>query len=357
MKIRINELLVLLLFAKILVLIAVWIGMGDSTQIGDTQDYISGKYIYRNDLLSTAYIMSVTGYFFNSITGSALVSNIPLLIVSYIAVVYFLKKASMPFKYNAIILTLLCLSPNYLLWTSLHSKEAVFNTAAFFYLGLLVSTQNSTDIRNSLKIIKSVLLLACLLIMCFFKVAYTPILLFIHFMILYKKYFKNNMILILIMLSFFLFLILIALKMYISELDSIFSVMHLHFSGDGDNTRLDHKWNGLADMLSDLPIGVVVSFWGPTISELSDKFYSPIFFIESFLWLCALIYFLSTSFNRFPKISLWLIILFAISIVGFIVVHYPFGYFNSGSALRYRQNFAPFLISLVAYFGYQSKKK
>ena len=87
------------------------------TSLGDTGDYLNGEYLERNNLASTAYLMSLIGAALGNI-GSYVFS----LILSVWGMVYLLEKAEFS-SGNIRLVFVLMLLPSFGVWTSILSKE------------------------------------------------------------------------------------------------------------------------------------------------------------------------------------------------------------------------------------------
>ena len=114
------------------------------------------------------------------------------------------------------------------------------------------------------------------------------------------------------------------------------------------------------DYFSKAPMGIFIAFWGPTLTEALQKPFQMAVYIESFVVLCVFIYFLKTPLKKLIVngiVNLRLIVSYSILFLGILLVHYPFGVFNAGSATRYRTNYLFLFIILLMYlFSYYRKK-
>jgi len=107
--------------------------------------------------------------------------------------------------------------------------------------------------------------------------------------------------------------------------------------------------------------GSVIALIGPTFSEsLQRPIYFP-FFIESMLFIGYLFYYIVLSIIlqvKLKRLSQYFLIMLFYVIILTAIMHYPFGVFNSGSALRYRSAFYHiFIILPVFMFHYLKARK
>lgn len=347
-----QQFLLLLFISKLFCGLIAWYVIGSITKLGDTQDYLSGFYLNRNNPLSTAYLMSLTGSIFSKIVGYNFLANLPLLLLSWLSLVIVTKDLCMK-KVHWLFLFLLFLSPSYQIWTSIHSKEAIINF--FFSLYLMAIIKSWLGKRIS----KKVLLLAFtgFFLVIFFKPLYAPSLLWLAFFTAFiakrKKIVMSSMITTLFAIVCSILLVLLAYKL----LDPVIKVFHLHFSADGDFSRPSHKWDSVSDMLYKIPAGMIVAFVGPKLSEaLKVKMMLP-FFIEGILTLSIILILLFNSTIKNSRIFFLRFFMLFGFITLLFIGHYPQGYFNPGSAIRYKEAFYPAILVVLFYFSFDNRLK
>ena len=110
--------------------------------------------------------------------------------------------------------------------------------------------------------------------------------------------------------------------------------------------RWDITWDNAGDFVSNLPWGLPLSIIGPTWSEaLQRPMFLPVFLEGCFAGLlliliaCMLIRFI----KRYPEYSSLIIWGFIPAVLLGLLINYPFGIFNPGSAIRYKQSLSPLL--------------
>lgn len=350
MKIKLD--LLLFLIVKLVAMIMAWYFVGENTKLGDTQDYINGVYVSRNDVTSTAYLMSVSGLAFKTLFGSSFFANLPLNILSFVTILYAIGKLQLT-KHKRWLLLLLLMAPSFTLWTSIHSKEAIISSSFCMFVGLIIKGCS----YSGLNIVEKILLVIFVGIIGFFKPVFIPALIWVWFFALglnSSRHRKSK--------SFFVVILCIALTYlltfhYFSIFDLLASTAHLNFSITGTFTRDWAVWSDFNDMVGNLFPGILISFIGPTFSEsLRMPFLIP-FFIEGLTTFCIFLYLLYCSSFRRERVNIYKLFMLGGFFVLLLVAHYPFGYFNPGSAMRYRQGFYPGLLILLWFYVYDLRQK
>ncbi|MAI34627.1 MAG: hypothetical protein CMM07_23555 [Rhodopirellula sp.] len=312
---------------------------GEMTKLGDSRDYLSGMYVVRDDVTSPAYLMSVIGIGLYSILGSEfLVYSIFAFLGAY-SLTALIVKANLPRASNIIVILGLS-SPSFTMWSSILSKEAIVLIATCVFLIDLINIDCRA--RRSLTFWGTM----SLFVLCWFKLYYAPI--YISFLIITllnrnSTYNRQNYI--------FLFgasVVLIGITFSIGFAGLVVDEMPKHFSTDGGSTRQNDFWNSSIDFFVYLPIGSLISFVGPTIGEVYDKPFLLIVFLESLILILLIISLFQANYTRLVFKKHILILVFFV-FFGFLFVHYPFGIFNQGSAIRYRTNF---LLFMFVYFAH-----
>jgi hypothetical protein len=123
---------------------------------------------------------------------------------------------------------------------------------------------------------------------------------------------------------------------------------------DAGSTRENTIWVNDYDIYYHMFYGMFIAWFGPTFNEVLSKPIQGIAFIESAIILSFFIYFIIyfiKSSIKTKKINIYLFTLIIIPLFWLLFAHYPFGVFNPGSALRYRENFYSFFV-IFFYFIY-----
>lgn len=329
-----------------------WFIIARVTKLGDTQDYLQGYYVFRQNIFSTAYWMSVIGSIITRITGYNVLANIPALIISWVGISVIAREINVTNRAWAFALLLLLLSPSFLIWTSIHSKEAVVNFAS----GLFIYCILRLYLNYPITLFQKFLLGTGLLLIAFFKPLYAPAYIWLLTFTLIKGwgYYSKRFSILLILFACVIALISI-LGIHYEFIEYQITNFHRHFSVSGDLTRESHRWTSIGDFFIKMPSGILLAFVGPSIAEVRSNLSLLPFFIEgalTFLALCIL-------FFRAVLINGHLDLIKVIGIGGFILMllsqHYIFGYFNPGSAMRYKQSFYPILIIFLIALSFDSR--
>ncbi|HHH2222277.1 TPA: hypothetical protein ACPY4Y_003873, partial [Yersinia enterocolitica] len=105
-------------------------------------------------------------------------------------------------------------------------------------------------------------------------------------------------------------------------------------------------WSTVLDYFNNILWGIPVSLIGPTLRETIDRIIYLPFFIEGVIGFSLMIY----IFYRLYKISnedivykKYFYFSFIPAMLIILLIHYPFGLFNPGAAIRYKQNITPLI--------------
>lgn len=276
--------------------------------------------------------------------GSNILSNFPAMLVSFFTIRWAVDKLEFRKYIDNVLLFIVISLPNFCIWTSVVSKETV-GLVFSAILGVLII--NFLNGKYKLHLRDWFALYLCLI----FKPQYFPFILetlvFIWFA---KKYCKTalsrfllGILLIVINLG-----LLYGVRNFINEYAELFPVHFL--AADAGANRNEGIWNVPDGFFKEAPAGMFIAFVGPTIGEMVSK---PTFLIaglEGWFIALLLIYFLAKFlFSSFIGLRIKPVMFFSCVFIftGLAFVHYPFGIFNAGSAIRYRTNFI-FLFILLA---------
>ncbi len=304
------------------------------TTLGDTSRYLSGEGSTDKGWFAdrTAFVDHL-GTILGSM-GGGLLSNIPAMLLSFGAIRWTIDQLKLREKVdNYLLFILLCL-PSFCIWTSAFGKE-IFGLCFSAFLGVQLIRFLQNDF--TFKWQDCLGLLLCL----FFKPQYAPfIVLGLFYVYVSKKlklYPKSQVWLALLCL----FCIGISMYAMLDYIDNMSFQMYAHFDVDGTSTRPD-IFQHSGDFFRHALCGMFIAFWGPTISEMTHSPLQLLTGLESlfilFLFgrLCLPAFVLFWKYKRFYPLYFFCC-LFVIG--GILLMHYPFGVFNPGSAIRYRTNF------------------
>jgi hypothetical protein len=142
----------------------------------------------------------------------------------------------------------------------------------------------------------------------------------------------------------------VALYLAYDEINTLSFMMYNHFGGA--NSSRTNIFINEGDFFRYAPLGMLVSFVGPTLSEMASSPANLIAGVEGVLILVFLIYLILRQllrFLRYGQFNPTIIFPIMITVFGILFVHYPFGIFNPGSATRYRENFLFLFFILFLY--------
>ncbi|WP_439437678.1 hypothetical protein [Salinivibrio costicola] len=305
------------------------------SQLGDTQAYVNGGYLYREDFSSTAYIMSLIGGTIGSF-GTALLA---IALSSYALYFLYNKIDYIATNLSKKIILFIIISPSLGIWTSIFSKEMFL----LFFMSLAVGALIDFH-RGRCNIMIAVL---SFLVVTFMKPHYSLALYLSWIAIsLNKLDIKGYRMLFGLGVS-----ILLVFYVGFIKIDTIYEYTQLlvnNYFVNGESSRENNFWIGTYDFFSYAPTGITKAFIGPTLFEAIER---PIFipyFIEGFFLYIIVIYLMLRSiFHRNNIHGLYLALFFSFSL-WLLFAHYPVGVINPGSAIRYRSGFIyPMVIFLV----------
>jgi len=322
------------------------------TTLGDTDRYLSGRtYGSSAWFYSSTYMMDFLAHSFSKVMGSTL-ANVPFLAVSIYGIYYSVKRLDLNNRELFFILLLLSL-PSFGIWTSIASKEAI----AVFFLGIILGFIIDL-IKNRPNRSKGLVLFAFYLCAVFKPQYLIGIFSLLIFVFLSKRIFIRSFDKLFLILLFFLFSFLL-LYLFRAQINEFSFIMPRHFSLSGGSTRVNTIWVNDYDVFWNAPYGMLISFFGPTISEAISKpthlvtFFESLLIFGCFLYSILKVVLISINTNRF---NVYYFGIFVTASLWILFVHYPFGALNPGSAIRYRENFYSFVVVLF-YFGYIEVKR
>jgi hypothetical protein len=342
-----RRILALLLAAKLLAGAAAWYVVGAFTKLGDTQDYLAGAHLDRENALSTTYLMSFSGHAFSAVLGYGFMANVPTLLMAWYGLVKSTKLLELDTGRWSLLLVML-LSPTFLLWTSIHSKEAVVNFCAGFVTYAIVARFKNL----ALDLWNTTLAVVAFVALVWIKPGYAPAFGWLLCFAVIGPVTRHPRALSISITLFVGALGVVLTGYFFDLLDELIPLFHRHFSAQGTLTRVGWGWSGVADFLTEMPVGIVVSFIGPTPAEVMESPLLLPFFLEGLLTLVAVAYMLVRATVRNGQLVVSRFVMLSGFVLLLLIAQYPFGYFNAGSAMRYRQAFYPALVVVLAAFAF-----
>lgn len=325
------------------------------TVLGDTFGYLSAPLQLSSRLIySSTAIMDFTGALFRLIFRIDVLCCLPCMLLAFYGVYYAVDRLNL-YRYSLPIILLVSL-PNFGVWTSIHGKEAV----GCFFSGVLgVMVIELLQGKHKFKVIDFIALYLCAV----FKPQYLLYLLQAITLIIIANKFGKKYLPFIIGVTI-ICLNIIVLYMFRDFIDLLAKGMIINFQSDdpslAKSTRTGIEWLSQYGFFKAAPYGMFISFFGPTISEMLSK---PTHLLSGLESLVIVICFCSLAWPQVVKNTYSLkfnpTIFFSYFIIfaGILFIHYPFGFLNPGSAIRYRCNFYFLFVILLINLLNRYKRK
>jgi len=311
--------------------------------LGDTFDYLQGNYFYPEKmLLHSTYMIGTVAHFISSAVGDV-ATNLSFCFLSILGLRYALNTMNLNLRELQFVLLILSF-PTFGIWTSIASKEAV----SVLFMGLIFGNVYHYSVHKKVKSVP-MLMLGLYLCMLFKPLYMIPIFAIGLFLVIGKKLRAKALGWSIILVTFF---IISAALIYFSIdfLNDIISYLPLHFSSEAKSTRENIFWLRDYDILNSAPLGVFLAITGPTFTEALEKTTHFISLIESYILMSVygtmLFYIFIRDFVK-AKINVYYIGFLCAGLIWLLLVNYPFGVLNPGSALRYRSNYSMYSLLLI----------
>ncbi|MFS1439385.1 hypothetical protein [Shewanella sp. 10N.286.48.A6] len=316
------------------------------TRLGDTPKYLSSSIeVNLRALYSSTQLMKTTGGILGYLPAP--LYHVPLCLLSWYGLVFLYKQLSI----NGIVYRetdrikfyIVFSLPSVAVWSSIHSKEAV---GVFFasVLSTLIIKFSSREKFNFDKFYVLIVLFSGYLLLTF-KPQYFISLFSILLYFLLSRRFSYIWAFCVLFLGLTIQLYLLY---YFQPLVDMYALqMHAHFDSAMAKSTRENIFLNDWDFYKNAPSGLLVAFIGPTISESVTSPPKFLAFAESLILVVILLPIFLHQAGRFLvlKINVNHLAIILLLIFWLLFVHYPFGIFNPGSALRYRVNFLPFLVT------------
>lgn len=307
------------------------------TTLGDTERYLNASL---NSLMDFSFfwnstkMMDAIGSVLGLFGGSNVLTNLPFTLLSFFTIKWIIDKYNFRQYVNGKLLFFILSLPNFCVWTSVCSKE----TIGLFFSAILGSL--ILDFLNGIYTIKKKHLFAIYLCLVF-KLQYTPFIVQGLFVIYIMNHFCSTVSRKILFGLFAVFCNVALLYLMKDVVNEYAGMMYAHFDFDGSSTR-ENLWLNDNDFFYEAPRGMFVAFFGPTLTEMLHSPTHLMAGIESFIILILFIVLGSRFLYRLfydYKLNVTIFFSYFIIITGIALLHYPFGIFNPGSAIRYRTNF------------------
>jgi hypothetical protein len=317
------------------------------TTLGDSFGYLSADnkdFEYQGVLTSTT-LMYTVGHLLKRFLFFDVIASMPFIFLSYYGIKYLLNNFKVAF--NKPIFFALIFIPNYLVYTSIISKEAV---GSFYSSVIAVMIINYIEGNFKIKLIY-----LCSIALCFlFKPQFLIFIFEALFLLYATKKIRNNFFVAFLGSSIWAVNI-ISMYVFSEQINDLAKMMKYNFMmEDARSTRNTSIFDTQNAIFTELPYGIFQSFFGPTFSEMTNNPAHLLAGLES-IFVISLFIFLIIKAIVLKKIDARIFWSYSLIFLGILMVHYPFGIFNPGSAIRYRHNFYLIFVALLVYLCYYKK--
>lgn len=301
------------------------------SSLGDTLRYFNSGFDL--SFSSSTAIMDTIGSLLMMIFKLEVIGSLLISIITFYAIRYSISFIVIS-RRQLILLLLIMSIPSIGIWTSILSKESLCLIAFCFITPILYASYCRPIKKANLFFV-----LLGFLILFIFKPQYLIsvfcFIVFGRFLSKTNKYLRLNLVV-------FSLLFIIGGIYYWSSIiiDPIMYKMKIYFITDTiSSTRNDLDiFNYPYSYLYNIPYGFYLSFVGPTLTEALNNYSFLFFYFESIILISYIIYLFSGVLKK-GKINVNVLFVFVICCFLIMLVHYPFGVYNPGSALRYRSSF------------------
>lgn len=310
------------------------------TVLGDYDRYASAQLLqsiqnfikYRSDTALTDSLISLLRTLF---LGRMLFVNIFLNIISSMMLLRLIRSM----KYEFVFLVLF-LSPSFTIWSSFASKEIIIVTVMAFMFTEIIHFLKDEKVHYILGFL-------CAFIIMFYKLQLVlPVIQLILSIWLVKKYSRHSGVVIVPLILFVNILGIFIMRDYV---DDLVRGIIIHFSQSSRSTRDGAFLMQNYGFFLKLPYGMFISFFGPTISEMSTSYLHLFTAVESTLIIGTLLYLFLIRKKQVIKPDFIHIMVLINLILLLMFFQTPWGILNPGSAIRYRADYYIYIL-LVIYF-------
>jgi hypothetical protein len=332
------------------------------TGLGDAAKYLSAELTFSANALTnrtqlTELFFAVLNRFFPDI----IVSFIPSVILGYVIYYVFFQN----YKYVPKLIFWTCmLLPHFMVWSSAAGKEVIAITAFM----LVIKSCVDIAVFNRTKPTQAIIaLLIGLIIRPHYFIPYFFLLIstYVSRNIKIGKFPKLSQSFWIVSLGGFMglcaVLLTVSYKYWIDFLDYVMYMSKAYFLAyDAGSNRWDVSWSALPDFFGNLWWGMPASIIGPTIAESLKRPIFIVIFLEGLLSFYLIFYLLLRLLKlskKEPQYRAIIIFGFVPALILALTIHYPFGLFNPGSAVRYKQSLTPLFYFYPLLLIAESKRK
>lgn len=317
------------------------------TTLGDSFRYMDSNFQENLKLLSwlrlreSTYLLDMLGSFVFHVTGKDYVlSNMIFSSAVYLALIRLSYVCTKYCNRYSIALTMACLlMPSFTVWSVLVSKEAFGVIGSALLVSEFLVWENKG--LRSVNYFCVILGLMCIFI---FKKYYLPGIAVVTVLRLFRANSSRK--------GLWLSLgavaaIVLAIVMSYDQIDALARQMIVHFKPTARSTRSSEIFSQPLGFYSNMAWGVFMSLWGPSLDEVQVSIAHCFSWLESLVVSLVTVLFVVSSWFSNPHMFKRRLAFISAPLACFLVVHYPFGVLNPGSAIRYRTNITLFILLLL----------
>ncbi|AYX15286.1 hypothetical protein EGX44_08865 [Yersinia pseudotuberculosis] len=336
---------ILLILVKVLFSFFAFFIYSNFSQLGDSNRYLNATLNFNNILDRTQFVDN-TFAFLKYVMSSSLLVNISISVLFGYSFFYVFKDVLIFVDKKLLYMSFLL--PSFQIWTSVAGKEIIAVIGFLFFIKWVINIQFGRDNRIHYLVIG---ILFGVFLRPHYGIAY--IYLAISAIILSRikfRVFSNGFyVLSLFIIAIMLFLVLaLTVNIWSAQFLSVLDTIEGYFLAyDASNSnRYDIEWGTISDYFYNITWGFFISIIGPTLNETLNRVVYLPFFIEgilSFILMIVISYRLYKSTNENVLYRKLFYFSFLPALIIILMIHYPFGLFNPGSAIRYKQNITPLI--------------
>lgn len=285
---------------------------------------------YRSDTALTDTIVSLLRTLF---LGRMLFVNIFLNLISSFAMIRLIRKINYKF-----IFLVLFLSPSFNIWSSFASKEIIIVTAMAIMFTEIISYLKDEKVHYIIGFF-------CAFIIMFYKLQLIlPVIQLILSIWLLHQYSRESGIVIIPLILVVNILGIFIMRDYVDDL--VRSII-VHFSASSRSTRDSAFLMQNYGFFIKLPYGMFITFFGPTVSEMSTSILHAFTAVESTLIIGTLGYLILIRNKKFIKPDYIHVMVLLNLLLLLMFFQTPWGILNPGSAIRYRADYYIYILIII----------
>jgi hypothetical protein len=307
------------------------------TKLGDSGQYQNATFDDGSCGLPAVSSTCVTEYIailFHSVgLGDKILINMAFQTIAFAGL--YILMMSLDSHHRKIVAPLLFL-PTFTIWSSIAGKEAIVVFALCILLTRAVKFSRGNRKASLLDLFAGALLLL-------FKPHYFAALVFLGSGLVALTQVRQKAFLVLLG-SLGSFGLLYIFRQAIGD-EAI--ALQAHFPASIGLSTRSGEWTESYDVFRTMFGGMWLAFVGPTLREALANPLQLVALVESLL----MVFFLGFLFvRRLPTLPIFSAVLVVTTIFWILFANYPFGFFNPGSAIRYRTGYLPLVLIVVVVF-------